>query len=205
MNAGCSKEKWFVMNATTLSSYVTGAVCGDSYSTPFADLTAEICACPPAVDISPCTCAFSSSSSAEATRLVISCVDQSLGDETMASKLAKCPASSYSVDTFFLDGNALTVVPSALIDYPLLDRLSLANNKIASVKKGQLTLSVAVVHLDLSSNQIDAIDTESLPGDFISLNSKLIQSHLKIKLILFLFLLRISDLFGRSFDQTRFE
>ena len=88
----------------------------------------------------------------------------------MASKLAKCPASSYSVDTFFLDGNALTVVPSALIDYPLLDRLSLANNKITSVKKGQLTLSAAVVQLDLSSNQIDAIDADSLPGDFISLN-----------------------------------
>ena len=159
-----------MMNATELSSYVTGAVCGDSYSTPFADLTAEICACPPAVDISPCTCAFSSSSSAEATRLVISCLDQSLGDETMASKLSKCPSSSYSVDTFILDGNALAVVPSALTDYPLLDRLSLANNKITSVKKGQLTLSAAIVQLDLSSNQIDAIDADSLPGDFISLN-----------------------------------
>jgi hypothetical protein len=179
VDAGCGNEKWFVLDFTALSPYVAGAVCGDSSSTPFADLTPQICACPPAADISPCTCAFSSSSSAEATRLVISCVDQSLDDETMASKLSKCPSSSYSVDTFILDGNALTVVPSALIDYPLLDRLSLANNKITSVKKGQLTLSAAIVQLDLSSNAIDAIDTDSLPGDFvISLNFKSIQFQL---------------------------
>jgi hypothetical protein len=167
VDAGCGSEKWFVLDSTALSPYVTGAVCGDTPSTPFADLTAEICACPPAVDISPCTCAFSSSA---ATNLVISCSDQSLDDATTASKLEKCPASSYPVDTFDLSGNSLTVVPSGLTDYPLLVNLSLANNQITSVKKGQLTLPATVVLLDLSANAIDAIDADSLPGEF-SLNS----------------------------------
>ena len=168
MNAGCGSEKWFVLNATELSPYVTGAVCGDTLSTPFADLTSQICACPPADDISPCTCTFSSSSAE--TNLTISCSGQSLDDATMASKLKKCPASSYPVDMFDLSGNALTVVPSGLTDYPLLVHLSLANNQITSVKKGQLTLPAAVLHLDLSSNLIDAIDVNSLPGEFFYFN-----------------------------------
>ena len=161
MNAGCGSEKWFVLNATELSPYVTGGTCQDA--APFSALTAEICTCPPANDISPCQCGFVSSTS---TNLKLSCSAQSLGNAVMKEKLAKIPADSYSVQSMDLSGNNLTAVPSEVASYPLLDAVSLASNQIGALVSGDLQLNATLKSLDVSFNQISSIAVGALPGDF---------------------------------------
>ena len=161
LNAGCGSEKWFVLNATELSPYVTGGTCQDD--APFSALTAVICTCPPANDISPCQCDFVSSTS---TNLKLSCSAQSLGDAVMKEKLAKIPADSYSVQAMDLSGNNLTAVPSEVASYPLLDTVSLASNQIGALVSGDLQLTATLKSLDVSFNQISSIAVGALPGNF---------------------------------------
>jgi hypothetical protein len=135
VDLACGNEKWLVTN-DLLSPYVTGGEYGDDKRTPFASLTQVICACPPAVDISPCGCSFSGGDGQNGKNLAITCFGYKaiLDDAAMAEKLAKIPADLYLVDAMDLSDNSLTFVPLALPLYPLLAVLSLAKNKISAVK-----------------------------------------------------------------------
>ena len=88
----------------------------------------------------------------------------------MATILALIPPNSYSVDTFDLSGNLLTIVPTGLTQYSQLISLNLASNLITAVRAGDLTLSAAVVSLDLSSNQMTTIASGSLPSEWLNYN-----------------------------------
>ena len=82
----------------------------------------------------------------------------------MESILTSIPPDSYAVDTFDLSENALTFVPTALVQYTQLISLSLAKNQITEIKSGDLTLGAAVVSLDLSENAIGSIASDALPS-----------------------------------------
>ena len=153
------------MTDSVLSPYVTGGTCGDPLSTPFSALTATICACPPAVDIGPCECALmSDSTSSKPNPLKITCTGKSLNDSTMASIIKKILPSLYAVYAFDLSQNNLTVVPSGLDLFSLLNYLSLASNQIAAINSGDVGLTAAVSFLDFSANQITTVAPNALPG-----------------------------------------
>jgi Leucine-rich repeat (LRR) protein len=68
-----------------------------------------------------------------------------------------------------LGNNTLTRIPANLPQYKQLQTLIISKNQITSVGANQLTLPANVTLLDLSSNQITKIETNSFPGKIILL------------------------------------
>ena len=179
VHLGCGNETWLVTN-TVLSSYVTGGTCGDALSTPFSALTATICTCPPAGDISPCGCELMTDSSTPTVN--VTCSGFGLDDKAMANILMNISAT-VPVRTFILSRNALTKVPSQLsylsrvadgwtsssllAQFPLLDHIDLSHNALKSVLAGDLTIKAPLLLLDLTFNNINSIEASSMPSKLL--------------------------------------
>ena len=162
---------------TALLPYIAGGTCGDSLNTPFASLTASICACPPAIDISPCGCALMGNSSSPT--LNVTCSGYGLDDKAMANILMNISAT-VPVRTLILSRNSLTKIPSPLsylsrvadgsspssliTQFVVLDYIDLSRNAITSVLAGDLTIKTPLVFLDLSFNNISTVAASSMPS-----------------------------------------
>ena len=110
--------------------------------------------------VEQCTCSDSSSGST----VTIDCQSLSLDDDQVKTVIDKLVDAMTSVDTFNLQGNALTFIPSRLTSFSELTTINLSKNQITEIKAGDLTLSPAVVSLDLSENSIASIASDALPS-----------------------------------------
>jgi Leucine-rich repeat (LRR) protein len=87
----------------------------------------------------------------------------SLTDKQVKNAIDSLPSTT-PVDTFYLQGNALTFIPSGLTQFTQLTTIDLSGNQITAINTAELTLSAAVISLDLSSNLIAQIASGSLPS-----------------------------------------
>ena len=110
--------------------------------------------------VEQCTCSDSSSGST----VTIDCQSLSLDDDQVKTVIDKLVDAMTSVDTFNLQGNALTFIPSRLTSFSELTTINLSKNQITEIKAGDLTLNPAVVSLDLSENSIASIASDALPS-----------------------------------------
>lgn len=111
--------------------------------------------------VEQCSCSDSSSTSGT---VIIDCRSLSLNDDQVKSVIDNLNTAMANVDSFYLQGNALTFVPSGLAQFSQLTTVDLSTNQITEIKAGDLTLSAAVLSLDLSGNQIVNIASGALPG-----------------------------------------
>ena len=127
-------------------------------------------------DFSPCTCSGSGGS------LAINCKDKKstpITDDNVATAIAKIPTDTLIPTIDFRSATVgakakLTKIPPGLNNLTSVGKIYLSTNQITVIKTGELAVnSTILTQLELSENQITAIEDNSLPGKLYHIEYRL--------------------------------
>jgi len=137
--------------------------------------------CPPNADISPCSCGGIAFTNETDQLLIISCNSKNL-DDAKAKLVIDALLSNPNIDPVRALGffnNSLTKVPDKLSQFPELENVNLAMNRIRSVPTGAFNFKKPLRVLDLGENEIDTISQDAFQGNY-SQNQLLGGSQLRL-------------------------